>query len=148
MYGWGNGPKRRPAGTADADNPSPATIERRRLSDIDFLDKIRAAKREDLLSYSRVVKGWRLIAVTRRLAKFNNEEARLNEEVTTAIIRAENTEAGPETMAKLWQRVVDCEQALVDFYGLSDPFGQIAQDGVVSAREKVNELRKKIDLSS
>lgn len=66
MYGW-NGSRRHEQGTADADNPSTATMERRRQRDIDFLAKIRSAPEKELLALLQVSKGWRVVAIKRRL---------------------------------------------------------------------------------
>lgn len=67
MYGWGGGRQNRPVGTADADSPSAATLERRRQADLDFLAKIKTASRDELHALLQVSKGWRVVAIERRL---------------------------------------------------------------------------------
>lgn len=71
MYGWGGGGSRarRPRGTADADNPSEATIERRREDDIAFLAWVRTASEADIEAAWPHAAPWRRIAMDRRLAK-------------------------------------------------------------------------------
>lgn len=59
--------RRRPLGTADADNPSFATLERRRQSDLGFLFQIRCCSYEELLALRARSKGWRVVAVDRQL---------------------------------------------------------------------------------
>lgn len=77
----------RPAGTADADHPSYAKVERRRQSDLEFLAWVKVASQDELEkalptagnlgatasrreghpSFEIPVKGWRLVAIQRRL---------------------------------------------------------------------------------
>lgn len=70
MYGWGEGRKRTP-GTADADSPSAATLERRRQDDLAFLENVKVAAAEEL---EALLDGqnprWRVVAIRRRLATF------------------------------------------------------------------------------
>jgi hypothetical protein len=54
-------------GTADADNPSPETLERRRQADIEFLTWVREASLPELESKLPDVKGWRRVAIERRM---------------------------------------------------------------------------------
>lgn len=67
MYGLG-GSRKRVQGFADGDQPSSATMERRRLSDLDFLAKLKVAGEEELLLlYNVYTRGWRRVAVARKL---------------------------------------------------------------------------------
>jgi hypothetical protein len=67
MYGWGGRIIREP-GMADSDNPSEATIRRRRENDIAFLESVKSATRNELLTMrDRYTRGWRRIAIDRRL---------------------------------------------------------------------------------
>ena len=59
----------RPVGCADADHPSAAKIERRRQSDLDFLAWVKVASRKELETALPKVKGWRSVAIQRRLKK-------------------------------------------------------------------------------
>lgn len=59
----------RPAGTADADHPSYAKVERRRQSDLEFLAWVKEASQDELEKALPTVKGWRLVAIQRRLRK-------------------------------------------------------------------------------
>ncbi len=71
MYGWGSGGiTRRAIGTADADNPSPETLERRRASDLAFINALRTCSEAELLRLRERSRGWRLVAIDRRLALF------------------------------------------------------------------------------
>jgi hypothetical protein len=69
MYGWNEG---RPRGTADADYPSAARLERRRQDDLSFLEWIKTAatakELEALLAGPNP--RWRVVAIKRRLATF------------------------------------------------------------------------------
>lgn len=70
MYGWNSGgTRRRPEGTADADNPSVKTIQSRRESDIRFLEWVRAASHDELADALEHAKGWRHVAISRMLCK-------------------------------------------------------------------------------
>ena len=68
MYGWG-GTRRRAYGTADADNPTEATIERRRASDLAFLEVVKTGSLEELVALLAKSRGWRLVALQRALLK-------------------------------------------------------------------------------
>jgi len=65
-YGWG-GSRSRPEGFADGDNPSAATVERRRKADIGFLAWVREATPADLEASLPAMRGWKRVAVERRL---------------------------------------------------------------------------------
>lgn len=67
------GDTRRRSGTADSDNPSRATIERRREADLAFISFLRTASPEQLIALKSQSKGWRLVALERQLAKLGIE---------------------------------------------------------------------------
>lgn len=70
MYAWSlGGSTSNPPGTADADHPSYAKVERRRQSDLEFLAWVKVATQEELEKALPTVKGWRLVAVQRRLKR-------------------------------------------------------------------------------
>ena len=77
MYGWNSSPKRRPPGTADADNPAHAVTERRRQEDLVFMSLVKTASVRELRAMEKALvehaekmkkpRGWRIVAVQRRL---------------------------------------------------------------------------------
>jgi len=70
----------------------------------------------------------------------------LNQEVTVAILNAETVDRDLERCrlraVELWERVLNAEQALVDCLPVGATMERdIAERGVTSARERLEELR-------
>lgn len=69
-------------GIADADYPTAATVARRRQADLDFLAWVKVATMTELEAARPKAKGWRLVAIQRRLsiisAKLNSNSVESN----------------------------------------------------------------------
>ncbi len=76
MGGWGFSTPRR-VGLADADNPSPETVERRREADLEFLAWVKTCTNRFELAVRQLnAKGWKAVAIARRLKQLDAEAER------------------------------------------------------------------------
>lgn len=72
MGGWAFSTPKRATGFADADDPSPEKVERRREADLEFLAWVKTCtNRVELAIRQLDTKGWKAVAIERRLKQLD-----------------------------------------------------------------------------